>query len=343
MQIKIGSHEGVAMSGYKVLIGDCIESMRTLPDQSVNCCVTSPPYFGLRDYGQDGQIGLEATPDAFVAALVAVFSEVRRVLRDDGTVWLNLGDSYAANRGYQVEQTKGGPKHGEAQAVSGRGQKAADYGLKAKDLIGIPWRVAFALQADGWYLRQDIIWHKPNPMPESVRDRCTKAHEYIFMLSKSPKYYYDHEAVKEPSVQDASKIGRGGAKSTRGNQGYSNASGSQRDHSGGYGTGENRNRRSVWSVSTKPYAGAHFATFPPDLIEPCILAGCPEGGTVIDPFGGSGTTAGVSVANNRKAIICELNPEYAELIADRVNDISGKAERKRQSENQIDIFGEEVA
>jgi DNA modification methylase len=325
------------MSDYKVLIGDCIKSMRTLPDQSVNCCVTSPPYFGLRDYGQDGQIGLEATPDAFVAALVAVFCEVRRVLRDDGTVWVNLGDSYAT--GTKAERQPGNKSFGEGTSkAQGVARIGTPEGLKTKDLIGIPWRVAFALQADGWYLRQDIIWHKPNPMPESVRDRCTKSHEYIFLLSKSPKYYYDHEAVKEPSVQDASKIGRGGAKSTRGDQGYSNASGSQRDHSGGYGTGETRNRRSVWTVSTKPYAGAHFATFPPDLIEPCILAGCPEGGTVIDPFGGSGTTAGVAVANNRNAIMCELNPDYAGLIADRVLNITSKAKINSYSEKQIDFL-----
>ncbi|PAL23697.1 site-specific DNA-methyltransferase [Sphingopyxis sp. GW247-27LB] len=189
------------MSWGRLLIGDCVEQLRTLPDRCVQTCVTSPPYFGLRDYGVDGQIGLEATPDEFVAAMVVVFREVWRVLRDDGTLWLNLGDSYAANRTYQVEQTKGGPKHGTAQAVRGRGQRASEYGLKPKDLIGIPWRVAFALQADGWFLRQDIIWSKPNPMPESVRDRCTRSHEYIFMLSKRARYYYDSDAIKNPPSQ----------------------------------------------------------------------------------------------------------------------------------------------
>jgi DNA modification methylase len=329
------------MSDYKVLIGDCIKSMRTLPDQSVNCCVTSPPYFGLRDYGQDGQIGLEATPDAFVAALVAVFREVRRVLRNDGTVWLNLGDSYASTapgtrNAPQVMGSKASPEQWGNFRPDLRKQ-----GIKQKDLIGIPWRVAFALQSDGWYLRQDIIWHKPNPMPESVRDRCTKAHEYIFMLSKSPKYYYDHEAVKEPAVG-----GNSGAAATFKRK---NSKRSQTIPGQSYGThspdreaieynGATRNRRSVWTVSTKPYKGAHFATFPPDLIKPCILAGCPEGGTVIDPFGGSGTTAGVAVANNRNAIMCELNPDYAGLIADRVLNITSKAKINSYSEKQIDFL-----
>jgi DNA modification methylase len=334
------------MSDYKVLIGDCIKSMRTLPDQSVNCCVTSPPYFGLRDYGQDGQIGLEATPDAFVAALVAVFREVRRVLRDDGTVWLNLGDSYASGGGGATPHRNNnggfGGSNGERNqgyAKAGGGFKRPNSvgdGIKAKDLIGIPWRVAFALQADGWYLRQDIIWHKPNPMPESVRDRCTKAHEYIFMLSKSPKYYYDHEAVKEPSVSTHAS-GNGFKRDAR--ESYKNADGSARGNESQWSDiGGKRNRRSVWTVNTKPYAGAHFATFPPGLIEPCILAGCPEGGTVIDPFGGSGTTAGVAVANNRNAIMCELNPDYAGLIADRVLNITSKAKINSYSEKQIDFL-----
>ena len=308
----------------EVFIGDCIESMRDLPDQSVYTCVTSPPYFGLRDYEMDGQIGLEDTPDAYVERLVEVFREVRRVLRDDGTLWLNLGDSSAANRSYQVPSTKGGPKHGPGQASGGK-SSIVPPGIKPKDLIGIPWRVAFALQADGWYLRQDIIWHKPNPMPESVKDRCTKAHEYLFMLSKSPRYYFDAEAIKEPSVQSPDKYGKGGAKSTRGLQGYSSASGAQRDHSGGYGTTGTRNRRSVWSVAPKPYSGAHFATFPPDLIEPCVLAGSPVGGVVLDPFGGSGTTAGVATKHYRRSIICELNPKYVAMISDRVLSIAGES------------------
>lgn len=335
------------MSDYKVLIGDCLGSMRTLPDQSVNCCVTSPPYFGLRDYGQDGQIGLEATPDEFVAALVAVFREVRRVLRDDGTVWLNLGDSYAATTGgvgnnpsaKSTLTTNGGrgPQPGDKYAQGNEGRRVRLMSdVPAKNLLGIPWRVAFALQADGWYLRQDIIWHKPNPMPESVRDRCTKAHEYIFLLSKGPRYYYDHEAIKEKAVGDVP----GNTKPTKGGRAYEGGSGEHRTAANLHNIGarETRNKRSVWTVTTKPFKGAHFATFPPDLIAPCILAGCPEGGTVLDPFGGSGTTAGVSVANNRNAILCELSPEYAGLIPERVDSITGKAKRKRESERQEALF-----
>ena len=307
----------------RVMVGDAIEQLRRLPDGCVHTCVTSPPYYGLRCYGHDGQIGLEDTPEAYVARLVEVFREVRRVLRDDATLWLNIGDSYAANRPYQVPSTKGGAKHGPAQGAGGKASVVPD-GLKLKDLIGIPWMVAFALRADGWWLRQDIIWHKPNPMPESVRDRCTKAHEYVFLLSKGPRYYFDSEAIKEPATGPV-----GGAKG-RGKQqsaaSYAvNGRHPQRDSCGGVGgDGVTRNRRSVWTVTTKPYAGAHFATFPPDLIEPCILAGCPRGGTVLDPFGGSGTTAGVAVKHGRNAILCELNPDYAALVPDRVRSIAGE-------------------
>lgn len=341
---------------YQLLVGDCIETMRSLPDQSVNCCVTSPPYFGLRDYGHEGQIGLEPSPDVFVEALVRVFREVRRVLRDDGTLWLNLGDSYATGGrggGGSYMQERGD------NAWSGKGcatgWRSAPVGLKHKDLIGIPWRVAFALQADGWYLRQDIIWQKPNPMPESVRDRCTKSHEYIFLLSKSHRYYYDHEAVKEPAAESSlarwaqnieqqagsdrqpgktngpmravggprparDSFKRAGSKREQTIPGQ--RKGTHRDDrdEGGWDIAT-RNRRSVWNVSTRSYKGAHFATFPPDLIRPCILAGCPEGGTVLDPFGGSGTTAGVALAHGRGAVLCELNPEYAELVPDRVQSI----------------------
>jgi len=308
------------VSVYTVHVGDCLASLRQMPAESVNTCVTSPPYFGLRDYGHEGQIGLEDTPEAYVARLVEVFREVRRVLRDDGTLWLNLGDSYAANRAYQVPSTKGGPKHGPGQSAGGAGSVVPD-GLKPKDLIGIPWRVAFALQADGWYLRQDIIWHKPNPMPESVTDRCTKAHEYIFLLSKSPRYYFDQEAVKEPAVRSGDipggkKYSSLSAATTIGGQ-HTKATLNHKAVS------DSRNRRSVWTVSTKPYSGAHFATFPPDLIEPCVLAGCPVGGTVLDPFGGSGTTAGVAIKHGRSAVLCELNPDYAALIHDRVSSIAG--------------------
>lgn len=307
---------------YEVLIGDCVESMRQLKDKSVQCCVTSPPYFGLRDYGNDEQIGLEPTPDEFVASLVRVFSEVHRVLADDGTLWLNLGDSYAGNNSRASNNGRAGFGNPREKVVS----RLSD-GLKSKDLIGIPWRVAFALQSGGWYLRQDIIWHKPNPMPESVRDRCTKAHEYIFLLTKSARYFYDAGAVKETSVYPA---GRDNCSTARANPAAELGKGDTR-HAFGHVSNGTRNRRSVWTVSTKPYKGAHFATFPPDLIEPCILAGCPEGGTVLDPFGGSGTTAGVALKHGRKAIICELNPDYAKLIPDRIKSIVPSA-------NQLDMF-----
>lgn len=311
------------MSNFLTLIGDCIESMRGLPDASVNCCVTSPPYFGLRDYGVAGQIGLEDTPDAFVARLVEVFREVRRVLRDDGTLFLNLGDSYAGGNS-SVKWREGsaradGQVRGDgATSRRNRNGNGAVEGVKPKDLIGIPWRVAFALQADGWYLRQDIIWHKPNPMPESVRDRCTKAHEYVFLLSKGPRYYFDSEAMKEDAVKGASGSSFSKGKTAAHQLGRSSEKPREEDGK--------RNRRSVWTVATKPFKGAHFATFPPDLIEPCILAGCPVGGTVLDPFGGSGTTAGVALKHGRNAILCELNPDYAALVKTRVDSIAGRQE-----------------
>lgn len=311
------------MSDYQVLIGDCLDTLKTLPDQSVHTCVTSPPYFGLRDYGQDGQIGLEPTPDEFVEALVRVFREVRRVLRDDGTVWLNLGDSYNARLsgakngiGSAYGRDKDKPGHDRPSRKATAVERGVVAGLKPKDLIGIPWMVAFALRADGWYLRQDIIWRKPNPMPESVRDRCTKAHEYVFLLSKRPRYYYDSESIKEP-LSDSS-IARLGQPNLAAQVGSARVPGKTNGNMKAVGNGEKRNKRSVWDVSTKPYKGAHFATFPPNLIEPCILAGCPEGGTVLAPFGGSGTTAGVAVAHGRDAILCELSPEYAGLVPDRV-------------------------
>ena len=286
--------------------GDCISALKELSDGSVNCCVTSPPYYGLRDYGVDGQIGLEETPDEYVAKLVDVFREVRRVLRDDGTVWLNLGDSYCAQ----------GNRSGNNGYNDGRANRHARFnaptpaGLKPKDLIGIPWRVAFALQSDGWYLRQDIIWSKVNPMPESVTDRCTKAHEYIFLMSKSAKYYYDHEAIKEDAMPDASIRDRDTTK-------LNNCFGRSKMSGLKHNAYEKRNKRSVWTVTTKPYKGAHFATFPQDLIIPCILAGCPNGGLVLDPFGGSGTTGYVAREHGRKSILCELNAEYIELAKDR--------------------------
>jgi DNA modification methylase len=338
-------------NNYKVLIGDCRDTLKTLPEQSVNTCVTSPPYFGLRDYGHKAQMGAEPTPDEFVAALVEVFREVRRVLRDDGTVWLNLGDSYARaggwsnNNGLDGVSRQGSKRPKSNISYTGCKSQKLAQGLKPKDLIGIPWRVAFALQADGWYLRQDIIWHKPNPMPESATDRCTKSHEYIFLLSKFQKYYYDYEAVKEPAVGgqtgNATKFKRSDSKRAQTIPGQ--AYGTHRDDRPDISyNADLRNRRSVWTVPTKPYKGAHFATFPPALIEPCILAGCPESGTVLDPFGGSGTTAGVAVGNGRNAVICELNPEYAGLITERVASVSGSFVDRIEAEKQIDIFAEPV-
>jgi DNA modification methylase len=307
----------------QILNGDCIEMMRTLPDQSVNCCVTSPPYFGLRSYCKEGseekeyEVGTEETPEAFVQKMVEVFREVKRVLRDDGTLWLNLGDSYYNYRPGKgqalAKQSCASNDQDLPQLCARRGNKLD--GLKEKDLIGIPWRVAFALQADDWYLRQDIIWHKPNPMPESVQDRCTKAHEYIFLLSKSPKYYFDNKSIEEDA-----KWERWGDQTE--NKKHIGTAG----HLGGKSLSElpirdKKNKRSVWTVATKPYAGAHFATFPPELIRPCILAGCPKGGVVLDPFGGSGTTAAVAMEEGRWAILCELNPDYIPLINERLSKV----------------------
>lgn len=315
---------------YKTLVGDCMESMRSLPDQSIHCCVTSPPYFGLRDYGMEGQIGLEETPEAYVQRMVEVFREVKRVLRDDGTLWLNIGDSYAGSgkgRNADGSNQEGGKQGTNKGTIVGKLIKTEAPDCKAKDLIGIPWMLAFALRADGWYLRQDIIWHKPNPMPESVRDRCTKAHEYVFLLSKGPRYHFDTEAMREDAVKGAA--GSSFNKGKTANHQLGRSSDTDRVEDG------KRNRRSVWSVTTKPYKGAHFATFPPDLIEPCILAGCPAGGTVLDPFGGSGTTAGVAVAHGRGAVLCELNPEYAALVPDRIESIRQMyAKRKPSNDNQ---------
>lgn len=376
----------------RCIVGDCLDVLPTLEAGGVQCCVTSPPYWGLRDYGTatwkggntdcdhlapkaggtgaasaiqvkvkridfesggqfrnvckkcgalriDSQLGREATPEAYVAKLVAVFREVKRVLRDDGTLWLNLGDSYAANRSYQVPDSKW-------TDVGNSKPSTVPLGLKPKDLVGIPWRVAFALQADGWYLRQDIIWSKPNPMPESVRDRCTKSHEYIFMLTKNERYYYDADAIAEPladSTLNDARMTLEGYETGRPERGYpggaSHGSGmlmprrkaisgtysedagrndGNRHPSGGYITGtEKRNKRSVWTVTTKPFNGAHFATFPPGLIEPCILAGSKPGDLVLDPFGGSGTTGEVAEKLGRRWLLIELNPEYEKLSRER--------------------------
>ncbi len=311
----------------KIIQGDCIEVLKSLPDGIINTCVTSPPYYGLRDYGVDGQIGLEETPDAYVQRLVEVFREVKRVLRDDGTLWLNLGDSYASvhTGGHKsAKSTVGSNKEGIQEIRQSKG-KPSTYGLKEKDLIGIPWRVAFALQADGWYLRQDIIWHKPNAMPESVTDRCTKAHEYIFLLSKSARYYYDYEAVKEESISDdtrpsALKRSRAFGYDTKDMKikgyGFNPSEVTRNDVAP-----NTRNKRSVWTVATKPFSEAHFATFPEDLIKPCILAGCPESGLVYDPFMGAGTTAFVAKKLGRHYLGSELNPDYIKIANDRIYSI----------------------
>ena len=270
------------MAETTIVAGNCLNTLDELKEQSVNTVVTSPPYWGLRDYQTEDQIGLEKTPEEYTSNLVEVFRKIKRVLKDDGTVWLNLGDSYSGSgKGPSGSLNK---DHHHMEKIH---SAIVPSGLKQKDLVGVPWRVAFALQADGWYLRQDIIWHKPNPMPESVQDRCTKAHEYIFLLSKNQKYYYDVEAIKEDGHECR------------------------------------KNKRSVWTVNLKPFKQAHFATYPPDLIEPCILAGCPKGGTVLDPFGGAGTTALVANRNDRNAVILELNDDYATIAKERLADEFG--------------------
>ncbi len=314
-------------------IGDALDVLKTVPDCTFHTCVTSPPYWQLRNYGADGQYGLEETPEQFVDNMVALFREVRRVLRDDGTLWLNLGDTYAgAGRGgggtFMSERGDGSWK-GPAAC---NGFRMPPPGLKHKDLVGIPWRVAFALQADGWYLRSDIIWHKPNPMPESAKDRPTKAHEYVFLMSKSAQYYYDAESIKEPVTGNAHPRGQGiNPKSTRSNNGVgwgyadTGARGIAKPRckqnpsfsSAVKNLVERRNKRSVWTVATQPFSGAHFATFPPNLIKPCILAGCPTGGLVLDPFLGSGTTGQVAEELGRHWFGIELNPDYENIIRQR--------------------------
>jgi DNA modification methylase len=295
----------------KIEFGDCRETMRRWAGEGVKVqtCVTSPPYFGLRDYGHDGQIGLEDTPDQYIEAMVEVFSCVKNILADDGTLWLNIGDSYSRQGGQANAQTMADWKDVHRTAI--KASSGAD-GCKPKDLIGIPWMLAFALRADGWYLRQDIIWHKPNPMPESVTDRCTKAHEYIFLMSKSPKYYYDFEAIKEEGVIAAGTLAAKGSAERQNQKGVNARPPEYKEYDG------QRNKRSVWTVTTKPYEGAHFAVFPTDLIEPCILAGAPVGGVVLDPFMGSGTTAQVAQSLGRQYLGCELNPEYAPLQKKRL-------------------------
>jgi len=285
----------------------------------VQTCVTSPPYYGLRDYGHPGQLGLEKSPDEYVAGMVEVFRCVRDVLADDGTLWLNLGDSYAS--GGRKSRDPGQSKiHGafEGDAYADGLRPPDPPGIKPKDLLGIPWRVAFALQADGWYLRQDIIWHKPNPMPESVTDRCTKAHEYIFLLSKSERYFFDSDAMKEPATHAGKRVSLGDKSFSKGQAAGAGMAPSGNGLADHYDVPETRNRRSVWTVTTRPYKGAHFATFPETLIEPCVLAGSRPADIVLDPFMGSGTTAAVAKKHGRQYLGCELNLDYGVLQQERL-------------------------
>ena len=333
----------------QIIQGDSLIELKKLPDESIDCCVTSPPYFGLRDYGITEQIGLEKTPDEYIAKLVEVFTEVRRVLKKEGTLWLNLGDSYNGSGGQGTKPNILSKENNEAKG----GKSIRLSNLKPKDLIGIPWMAAFALRASGWYLRQDIIWHKPNPMPESVTDRCTKAHEYIFLFSKDKKYFYDHTSIKTPlaknsiarlsqNVDDQDGSSRVPGKTngkmkavgylTFGGKKARDAQESGGDPRNGHRTDENSqwgkeyvpspdgmaNKKSVWTVTTKPFKEAHFATFPEDLIIDCIKAGCPEGGIVLDPFMGAGTTALVALKNNRNYTGFELNPAYIEIANKRL-------------------------
>lgn len=272
----------------KVYQGSCLDILPTLEESSIHTCVTSPPYFGLRDYGMADQVGQEDSPQAYITKMVEVFEQVRRVLRDDGTCWVNLGDSFAAYRSGDVPPPSLGGKDERKRIESGvaKSRMASSFvgsSIKHKDLIGIPWRFAFAMQDAGWYLRQDIIWAKPNGMPESIKDRCTRAHEYIFMFTKKPQYYYDYEAILEDALE-----------------------------------GGKKNKRTVWTVNPSSYGAAHFATYPPDLILPCIQAGCPEGGWVLDPFLGSGTTALAAAISGRSCVGVELNPRYVDIARERL-------------------------
>jgi DNA modification methylase len=303
-----------------ILFGDCLETLKQF-DEKPRCCITSPPYYGLRDYGgEDYQIGLEESPEEYIQKLVLVFREVRNLLTEDGTLWLNIGDSYYNYRPGKgqalVKQTVSANKQDLPDKCARRGNKLKGY--KEKDLIGIPWMLAFALRADGWYLRQDIIWHKPNPMPESVKDRCTKSHEYLFLLSKNKKYYYDNESIKEPAKDWGTR--------DRTNGKYHNKGTGLQPHSGLTKSYRTKNKRSVWSITNKPYKGAHFAVFPKDLIEPCILAGSQVNDIILDPFMGSGTTALVAKSLGRDYIGCELHEDYGKLIQERVNNRKGTLE-----------------
>ena len=330
--------------------GDCREILKTIESGTINCCITSPPYYGLRDYGVDGQIGLEETPEQYIDQLAGVFDEIKRVLRDDGTLWLNIGDSYAGNglRGgaaypENAKKWKQGTNTGTLALKTAVKFKSNE--IKPKDMIGIPWMLAFELRRRGWYLRQDIIWAKPNPMPESVTDRCTKSHEYIFLLSKSPHYYFDAEAIAEPVADSTTRRLARDIENQNGSVAYGRTNGNMKavlPRYGGKKYTENpesffrtksgniyeyrakRNKRDVWTVSTKPYKGAHFATFPEDLIEPCVLSGCPSDGTVIDPFAGTSTTGVVCKRFGREFVGIEINKEYCIMGAERMQNVQMK-------------------
>lgn len=332
-----------------IYCGNSADILKTMPADSVNCCVTSPPYYGMRDYGCDQQIGLEYSPEEYIGKLADVFDEVKRVLRNDGTLWVNIGDSYAgsgkgaanypaSSSGY-MQKTN----HGSLSIKGTKPYRGGD--IKSRDLIGIPWMLAFELRKRGWYLRQDIIWAKPNPMPESVKNRCTKSHEYIFLLSKSPRYYYDAEAISEPVADSSVKRYAQNIALQKGSYAYGKKNGNMKavmPRYGGKKYSENpdvffrtksgsayefrpkRNKRDVWTISTKPYKGAHFATFPEDLITPCILAGCPEGGIVLDPFCGTSTVGVVCYRFNREYIGIDINQEYCHLSEERLSAMQEK-------------------
>ena len=296
-----------------IIIGDALEKLKHIKDNTINCCITSPPYYGLRDYGVEGQLGQEESVEKYIENLVMVFGEVKRVLTKNGTLWVNIADSYAGSgkgRMKNGEHSKGNSKSSKYHNLAGGHLKKQNSNAKSKDLMGIPWLLALALREDGWYLRQDIIWEKPNAMPESVKDRCTRSHEYIFLLSKSKCYYYDAEAIKEPCVN-------GDTRSPNGSRGTLTKNAGLRNRNAEFSKSNYRNKRDVWSVSTKGFHGAHFAVFP-ELVLPCILAGCPKGGNILDPFCGSGTTGAVAIKNNRRFVGIELNEEYAKISAKRI-------------------------
>lgn len=311
-----------------IYVGDVLKELKRVKTSSVQCCVTSPPYWGLRDYGHEDQLGLESTPEAYVNNMVCVFSEVRRVLKDDGVLWVNIGDSYVGYKGDNYLKNKSSSRLQSSTTVPSSHMIGTPQtsGLKSKDLVGIPWRLAFALQADGWYLRQDIIWHKPNPMPESVTDRCTKSHEYVFLFSKSPKYYFDSLAIKEPSTKSSTSNIRFGGDKYGTNDAPIHRTKSGKD----YVDSGTRNKRSVWTIATKGYKGAHSAVMPEALCEPPILASSRPGDLVLDPFMGSGTTAVMSLHHGRDFVGCELSPEYVDLAQTRI--------RTQQPNNTIVVW-----